>query len=181
MVLNLHHQNWLWEVSWLNLKRWPIGQRSQLMTGGLWGRISPKLPSVSPIWTSLTYHGGLVLCQFLLMTPSPTKNIFLTSKEVKSDFIKSSHFTDVQLESMNHLVVGLTLKYLVHGSLETRINLSADLYKLPPAKIGRFTTGWSVFIIFQNAVLYLGGVCTPVYPSFQSSMPGCRGLRQVAT
>ena len=57
-----------------------------------------------------------------------------------------------------------------HGSLETRINLSADLYKLPPAKIGRFTTGWSVFIIFQNAVLYLGGVCTPVYPSFQSSM-----------
>ncbi len=55
-------------------------------------------------------------------------------------------------------------------SPETRINLSADLYKLHPGKIDHFKTGWSVFAIFQNDVLYLGVVCTPVYPSLQWSM-----------
>ncbi len=45
-------------------------------------------------------------------------------------------------------------------SLETRINLSADLYKLHPGKIDHFKAGWSVFTIFQNDVLYLGVLCT---------------------
>ncbi len=55
-------------------------------------------------------------------------------------------------------------------SLETRINLSADLYKPYPGKIDCFKTGWSVFAIYQNDVLYLGVDCTPVYQSLQWSM-----------
>ncbi len=54
--------------------------------------------------------------------------------------------------------------------LETRINLSADLYKLHPGKIDCFKTGWSVFAIYQNDVLYLGVDGTPVYLSLQWSM-----------
>ncbi len=43
----------------------------------------------------------------------------------------------------------------------------------PPSKNRPFYNWLICFVIIQNDVLYLGGVCTPVYPSLQSSLSGC--------
>jgi len=40
----------------------------------------------------------------------------------------------------------------------------------PPSKNRPFYNWLICFVTIQNDVLYLGGVCTPVYPSLQSSL-----------
>jgi hypothetical protein len=92
----------------------------------------------------------------LVSTGKMTSHVFLALLLLRND--KSVQAT-LLLCGFNN-IPWISKAVLNHRSTETRINLSADLYNIFPAKSRPFLTGWSVSFIYQNNVSYLGRYCT---------------------